>query len=119
MLKYTHTQRLVIIQKYYERRVRLLVTGKEIYPHKRSTVLTFLRIVAKFEKDYTLHDSKPSIRHRNARSVDNIAVVRASVTENINLSVPRRSQELEFLTTAWRIMRIYLCLHSYSIVLTQ
>lgn len=59
------------------------------------SLLSIRRIVTKFEKELTLHEKKPIIRHRKVRSNEGIR----SVMEYASLSIPRRSQELELSTT--------------------
>ncbi|CAG9827342.1 unnamed protein product [Diabrotica balteata] len=75
-------------------------------PNHRPDVRVICKIVEKFEREFTLHDTKLPTRRRNARTQDNIAAVRASVVENANVSVNRRSQELGLTRmTTWRILR--------------
>lgn len=60
------------------------------------------------------------MRARSARSVENIAAARASVQEDANVSLTRRSQQLGLsVTSLWRILRKDLGLHPYKIKLTQ
>lgn len=62
--------------------------------NNRPSVLAIRRIVENFERTFSLHNVQVPIRQRNARSNANIAAVQASVAEDRNLSIPRRSQEL-------------------------
>lgn len=74
----------------------------------------------KFESTYSLCDVAVPVRQRVGRSVENIAAVQASVANDPNQSIPRRSQELGIAqTTLWRILRKDLGLHPYKIKLTQ
>ncbi|GFY74707.1 histone-lysine N-methyltransferase SETMAR [Trichonephila inaurata madagascariensis] len=60
------------------------------------------------------------VRLRVGRSVENIAAVETSVANDLNQSIPRRSQELGIAkTTLWQILRKDLTLHPYKIRLTQ
>lgn len=58
-------------------------------------VLVICWIVETFQSQFILHHKKPSQQRRNARNLDNIASLRASVAENTNLSVNRRSFRLK------------------------
>ena len=50
-------------------------------------------------------DQPTPVRRRNARSDENVAAVRESVSEDLNLSIPRRAQELGLSqTSTWRIL---------------
>ena len=58
--------------------------------------------------------------HSFSRSAGNISIVSESVTEDPNVSIPRRSQELELsYGTLWRILHLDLHLHPYKVQLTQ
>ena len=60
------------------------------------------------------------VHHRFARSDKNIAIISESVAENSNVSIPRRSQELEqFYGTLWRILHLDLYQHPYKVQLKQ
>ena len=77
-------------------------------------------IVDKFETKFTLLDVPVPKRRRIARSEEIIVVVSASIQNEPNQSIPRRSQELGIAqTTLWRIMRKDLGLHAFKIKLTQ
>ena len=61
-------------------------------------------IVVKFETKFTLLDVPVPKRRRIARSEEIIAAVSASIQNEPNQSIPRRSQELGIAqTTLWRI----------------
>ena len=65
-------------------------------------------------------DQPTPIRRRNARSDENIVAVRESVSEDPNLSIPRRAQELRLSqNSTWRILRKASGLFPYKIQLTQ
>ena len=77
-------------------------------------------IVDKFETKFTLLDVSVPKRRRIARSEEIIAAVSASIQNEPNQSILRRSQELDIAQTIlWRIMRKYLGLHAFKIKLTQ
>ncbi|XP_033213781.1 uncharacterized protein LOC117170846 [Belonocnema kinseyi] len=60
------------------------------------------------------------VRHRSARSVENIADASALIKEDPNQFLTRRSQALRLsVTSLWRIVRKDLGLHPYKIKLTQ
>ena len=62
------------------------------------------RIVDKFETKFTLLDVPVSKRRRIARSEEIIAAVSASIQNEPNQPIPRRSQELGIAQTIlWRI----------------
>lgn len=78
------------------------------------------RTVEKFEGKYTLLDLKPPTRQRLVRSEANIAAVAASIEEDPEMSIRRRSAELGIARESTRlILRLDLGLHPYKIVLTQ
>lgn len=99
MARYTLEQRLEIIQKFYANNRSFVNTYRALREsyglNNRPDVRVIRRIVEKFEREFTLHDTKPPTRRRNARNQDNIAAVRASVAENANVSINRRSQDIE------------------------
>ena len=76
-------------------------------------------IVDKFETKFTLLDVPVPKRRRIARSEEIIVAVSAKIQNELNQSIPRRSQELGIAeTTLWRIMRKDLGLHAFKIKLT-
>ena len=88
--------------------------------NNRPTRQTVHAIVDKFETKFTLLDIPVPKRRRIARSEEIIAAVSASIQNEPNQSIPRRSQELGIAqTTLWRIMRKDLGLHAFKIKLTQ
>ena len=124
MNKLTLPQRLETIQIFYAKSRSFGATQRAFRAkygrNNAPSELAIRRIVDKLESEFTLHDSKPPTRTRNARSEENIAAVAASVSENDNVSIPRRSQELGLSTmTTWRILRLDLGLHPYKMVLAQ
>lgn len=124
MNRITLKQRLEIVQFYYAnsrspvatRRAIQRKNGADFVPSEQQ----ISRVIKKFESEFTLHDKKVPVRRRNTRSTENIAAVAASVRDNSNVSVNRRSQELGLSRmTVWRILRIDLGLHPYKIVLAR
>ena len=60
------------------------------------------------------------MHHCFARSAENIAIVSESVSEDQNVSIPRRSQELGLsYGIFWRILHLNLHLHPYKVQLMQ
>jgi len=58
------------------------------------------------------------VHHRNARSAENIAAVSKSVTDDPNLSIPRRAPHLNLsYGSLWRIL--HLDFHPYKVQLAQ
>ena len=56
------------------------------------------------------------VHHCFTRSVENIAIVRQSVDEDPNVSIPRHSQELgQYYDTLWRSLHLDLQLHPYKV----
>ena len=77
-------------------------------------------VVDKFENQFTLLDVPVPKRRRSDRSEEIIAAVSASIQNEPNQSIPRRSQELGIAqTTLWRTMRKDLGLHAFKIKMTQ
>ena len=75
-------------------------------------------IVDKFETKFTLLDVSVPKRRRIARSEEIIPAVSASIQNDPNQSIPRRSQESGIAqTTLWGIMRKDLGLHALKMKL--
>ena len=80
---------------------------------------TVRAIVDKLETKFTLFDVPVPKRRRIGRSEEKIAAVSASIQNEPNQLIPRRSQELGIAqTTLWRIMRKDIGLHAFKIKLT-
>ena len=94
---------------------------RQIYSqHHRPTEGTIRRIVKKFETTGLVVDQPTPVRRRNARSDENIVAVRECVSEDSNVSIPRRAQELRLShNSTWRILRKDLGLFPYKIQLIQ
>lgn len=124
MTRFTLIQRLEIVQNYYANSRSPVATVRALRAkngrHNAPSERAINRIIAKFESEFTLHDTVVPVRQRNARSEENIAAVSASVEAVSNQSVARRSQELGLSPmTTWRILRLDLGLHPYKMVLAQ
>ena len=73
--------------------------------NNRPTRQAMRAIVDKFETRFTLLDVPVPKRRRIARSEEIIAAVSASIQNELNQSIPRRSQELGIAqTTVWHII---------------
>lgn len=117
-------ERVRIIKFYHQNRCSVRGTIRalrDFYPtHNCPAESTIRRLVAKFESTGSINNQPTSIRHINARSIENIAAMRDSVWENPKQSISRRSQELGLsATSTWQILRRDLGLHPYKIQLTQ
>ena len=103
---------------------RVVTTLRALTPifgrNNRPTRKAARAIVDKFETKFTLLDVPVPKGRRIARSEEIIASVSASIKNEPNQLIPRRSQELgNAQTTLWRIMRKDLGLHAFKIKLTQ
>lgn len=124
MEQYTLEQRLQIIKIYYKSGESLIQTLRALTPiygqRNRPAKSTIQRLVKKFESTYTLHNVPVPVRQRSVRSEENIAAASASIQDDPNLSLTRRSQSLGIsVSSLWRILRKDLGLHPYKIKLTQ
>ena len=110
MVKFTNQQRLEIIKNYYRNSEPVVATLRALTPifgrHNRPTRQAVRAIVDKFETNFTLLNVPMPKRRRIARSEEIIAAVSASIKNEPNQLIPRRSPELGIgQTTLWRIMR--------------
>lgn len=124
MERITPEQRLQIVQIYYQNQCSVRQTYRalrEFYgAHNRPTERCIRRIIDKFRTQFTLLDIKTKTRQKSVRSQENIAAVAASVDEDPNLSIRRRSQEVGLCySTTWTILTKDLGLVPYKIQLTQ
>jgi len=113
-----------IINFYYQNQCSVRETFRALRDfysrHNRPAESTILRLMAKFQSIGSINNQPTPVRRRNARSAENVVVVRESVWKNLRRSISRRSQELGlFATSTWRILRRDLGLHPYKIQLTQ
>ena len=109
MIKFTNQKCLEIIKNYYRNSESVVATLRALTPifgrNNRPTRQAVRAIVEKFETKFTLLDVPVPKRRGIARSEEIIAVVSASIQNEPNQSIPRRSQELGIAqTTLWRIM---------------
>ena len=113
-----------IIKNYYRNSESVVATLRALTPifgrNNHPTRQAVRAIVDKFETKFTLLDVPVPKRRRIARSQEINAAVSASIKNEPNQSIPRRSQESGIAqTTLWRIMRKYLGLHAFKIKLIQ
>ena len=86
MVKFTNQQRLEIIKNYYRNSESVVATLRALTPMRA--------MVDKFKTKFTLLDVPVPKRRRIARSEEIIPAVSASIQNEPNQSIPRRSQEL-------------------------
>jgi len=92
---------------------------RDFYPcHNRPAESTIRRLVAKFESTDSINNQPTSVRHRNARSAENIAAVRVygKIRGGQFLVVHKN---LAFLRLQLGEFCVDLGLHPYKIQLTQ
>ena len=109
MVMFTNQPRLEIIKNYYRNSEPVVATLRALTlifgRNNRPTRQAVRAIVDKFETKFTLLDFPVPKRLRIARSEEIIAAVSASIQNEPNQSIPRRSQELGIAqTTLLRIM---------------
>jgi len=110
MKRLTNEQRLQIIEFYYQNSCSV----------KRVHRALLRKLVTKFRTQFTLLDIKPPTRIRRVRTEVNIAAVSASVSDDREMSIRRRSQQLGLCySTTWEILRKDLGVKSYKIQLVQ
>ena len=124
MDRLTTAERVKIVKTYYKSGDSNVSTFRALRgdfgKNTRPTAQAIGKIVAKFEKTGSVTDATTPAHHRKARSMENIAAVSASVEEDPNLSIPRRSQQLGLsYGSLWRILHLDLHLHPYKVQLTQ
>lgn len=72
----------------------------------RPTEEAIRKLVTKFRTQFTLLNIKPLTRIRRVRTEENIAAVSASVIDDREMSIRRRSQQLGLCySTTWKILR--------------
>lgn len=124
MDRFTTAQRVRIVKMFYKNGDSAVATYRALRPeygrHNRPSQQTILNVVNKFEQNGLVTDIRRPVHRRNARSLENIAAVSASVTADPNLSIPRRAQQLGLsYGSAWRILHLDLHLHPYKVQITQ
>ena len=107
-----------MIKKNYRNSESVVATLKALTPifgrNNLPTRQAVRAIVDKFKTKFTLLDVPVLKRRRIARSEGIIAAVCASIQNEPNQLIPRRSQELGVdQTTLWRIMQKDLGLHAF------
>ena len=102
----TITQRIKIIKTYYKNRDPALDTYRALKGYglrNRPTTQAIGKIVKKFEVTGVVTDIDSPVHFRFACFAENIAIVRESIAEDPNVSIPRHSQVLELCYgTLWR-----------------
>ena len=98
MDRLTITQHIKIIKTYYKNSdftpaAYRLIRG-DYGLHNRSTTQVIGKIGKKLEETGVVTNIERPVHHRFARSTENIPIVNESVTEDQNVSIPRRSQKL-------------------------
>ena len=96
-------QRLAIIKNYYRNSESVVATLRALTPifgrNNRPTRKAVRAIVDKFKTKFTLLGVPVRKRRRIAPSEEIIAAVSASIQNEPNQSIPRRSQELDIAQT--------------------
>ena len=97
MVKFTNQQRLEIINNYYRNSESVIATLRALTPifgrNNRPTRQAVRAIVDTFQTKFTLLDVPVQKRRLIARSEEIIAVVSASIQNEPNQSIPRRSKK--------------------------
>lgn len=124
MNRLTNEQRLQIIEFYYQNSCSVKRVHRALLPiygqFDRPTEGAIRKLVTKLRTQFTLLDIKPSTRIRRVRTEENIAAVSASVFDDREMSIRRRSQQLGLCySTTWKILRKDLCVKPYKIQLVQ
>lgn len=124
MQKFSITQRTKMVVLFFENGRSIIATQrayKKFYGVRNvPTGPTIRAIVAKFEQYGNVGDVKRVGRPRSGRSIDNIQLVRKSVSDNPETSTRRRSKELSIQRgTIRQILKEDLLLYPYKIQLVQ
>lgn len=124
MNRLTNEQRLQIIEFYYQNACSVKRVHRALLPiygqFGRPTEAAIRKLVTKFRTQFTLLDIKPRTRIRRVRTEENIAAVSASVSDDREMSIRRRSQQLGLCySTTWKILRKDLGVKPYKIQLVQ
>jgi len=86
------------VQIYYENGRSLKNTFRKIRDYfgvsNRPHENTIRNLIQKFESTGSIDNVKPPERKRTVRTVENIAAVRESISNEPSLSIPRSSQQL-------------------------
>ena len=124
MAKFRNQQPLEILKNYYQNSESVVAILRALTPifgsNNRPTRQAVRAIVDEFDTKFTLLEVPVPKRRRIARSEEIIAAVSASIQNEPNQSILRRSQELGIAQrTLWRIIRKDLGLHAFTIKLNQ
>jgi hypothetical protein len=124
MNRLTNEQRLQIIQFYYQNSCSVKKVYRALLPiygqFNRPTEGAIRALVTEFRTKFTLLDIKPPTRLRRVRTEENIVAVSASVTDDRELSIRRRAQQLGLCySTTWKILRKDLGVKPFKIQLVQ
>lgn len=124
MNRLTPEQRLQIVQIYFERHGSIRETHRalrEFYgAHNRPSERLIRETVDRFRNTFTLIDNTHPVRRRTVRTQEAIAAVQRSVDNDPNVSIRRRSQQVNLCpSTLWKILRKDLGLRAYKIQLVQ
>ena len=111
------TQRIKMIKTYYKNgnsaKTTYRVLRGDYGLHNRPNTQAVGKIVNKFEETIVVTNIEKPVHHFFACSAENIAIISENVTEEPNVSVPRRSQGL------CHILQLNLNPHPYKVQLTQ
>ncbi|CAH1994731.1 unnamed protein product [Acanthoscelides obtectus] len=124
MNRLTNEQRWQIIEFYYQNSCSVKRVHRALLPiygqFGRPTEGAIRKLETKFRTQFTLLDIKPPTRRRRVRTEENIAAVSASVSDDREMSIRRRSQQLGLCySTTWNILRQDLGVKPYKIQLVQ
>ena len=108
MNRLKNEQRLQIIEFYYQNSCSVKRVLRALVPiygqFGRPTEEAIRKLVTKFRTKFTLLDIKPLTRIRRVRNEENIAAISASVTDDREMSIRHRTQQLSFCySTTWKI----------------
>lgn len=124
MSTYSTEQRVQIVELFYEngRSVKNVYRKlRQFYGrHNRPSESTINQIIKRFQQTGSVEDKKTEKYARRGRSKNHIDLVYASIAEDPEMSIDRRSQQVGLSkTTTWRILRKDLALKCYKVQLTQ
>lgn len=124
MERLTPEQRLQIAEIYFQKSRSVRETFRalrSIYgTHNRPSEQLIRRTIDRFLTTFTLLDNIHPERARTVRTSETVAAMNESVTEDPNLSIRRRAQEMNLCpSTTWKILRKDLGLREYKIQLVH
>ncbi|CAH2000968.1 unnamed protein product [Acanthoscelides obtectus] len=123
-IRLTNEQPLQIIEFYYQNSCSVKRVHRALLPiygqFGRPAEGAIRKLVIKFRTQFILLDIKPPTRRRRVMTEENIAAVSASVSDDREMSIRRRSQQLGICySTTWKILRQDLDVKPYKIQLVQ